>query len=346
MSFEYTFKPKNVTRKLLAPLPKRESDVLIGRFGLGTSIKRDTLESIGSRFHITRERVRQIESKAIESIRESRSYQECEDAFRELSGIINDLGGIVPEQELLESISSNESIQNHIHFMLVVGSQFFRSKEDSDFVNRWHADQTVADSVHGALKSIHRTLSPEELITEDKLVSLFSKELKRLDQMNAKKEVIDRWLSLSRKIGKNPLGEWGRTDSAGVRVKNMRDMAYLALKRHGSPMHFAEVAHSISQLFNKKAHEATCHNELIKDKRFVLVGRGLYALSEWGYSKGVVKDVIRDILKREGALSKKDIIEKVKRERYVKEGTILVNLQDTKMFTRQSDGTFVARENA
>jgi DNA-directed RNA polymerase delta subunit len=120
----------------------------------------------------------------------------------------------------------------------------------------------------------------------------------------------------------------------------MRDMAYLALKRHGSPMHFAEVARSISELFGRKAHEATCHNELIKDSRFVLVGRGLYALSEWGYSKGVVKEVIKDILHKEGPLSRKEIIDRVKRERYVKDGTILVNLQDTHTFGKSSDGKY------
>lgn len=329
---------------MLSALEKREQGVVVGRFGLGASIKRDTLESIGSKFHITRERVRQIESKAIETIRESDVYGECEVAFKELSGIINDLGGIVPEQELLDSVSKNESIQNHIHFMLVVGSQFSRSKEDADFVDRWHADPTVAESVHGALKTLHRTLAPNDLLSEDQLTQQFIKELKLVGDQYPKKDLLSRWLTLSRKIGRNPLGEWGRVDSSGVRVKNMRDMAYLALKRHGSPMHFAEVAQSISQLFNKKAHEATCHNELIKDKRFVLVGRGLYALSEWGYSKGVVKDVLRDILKREGPLTKKEIIDRVKRERYVKEGTILVNIQDTKIFTRLPDGRYALKE--
>jgi hypothetical protein len=122
-------------------------------------------------------------------------------------------------------------------------------------------------------------------------------------------------------------------------------MAYLALKRHGSPMHFGEVAKAISELFNKRAHEATCHNELIKDKRFVLVGRGLYALTEWGYSRGVVKDVIKSILAG-GPLNKKEIVERVKRERYVKDGTILVNLQDTRLFTRHTDGTFAIKEHS
>ena len=76
------------------------------------------------------------------------------------------------------------------------------------------------------------------------------------------------------------------------------------------------------------------HNELIKDQRFVLVGRGIYALAEWGYAKGVVRDVIRDLLAKHGPLTKDEIMDKVLKERYVKENTILVNLQNPKFFKK------------
>jgi hypothetical protein len=343
MQFSVTFKPKQISKKLLSVLPSRERDVLTGRYGLGATVKRDTLETIGTRYTITRERVRQIENRAIGAIRTSPVYKELSTVFVELSGIIVDMGGIVPEQELLDAISKNEGMQNHIHFLLVVGNDFERLKEDPEFIHRWHADQGVADSVHTALRNLYRNLADEDLIPEQELVARFLKDLSHLDKKHHTHETARRWLSLSKKISRNQLGEWGRVDAPGVRVKNMRDMAYLALKRHGSPMHFGEVARSISELFGRKAHEATCHNELIKDERFVLVGRGLYALSEWGYSKGVVKEVIRDILAREGPLTKKEIIDRVKRERYVKDGTILVNLQDDSVFTRATDGKFTAK---
>ena len=122
----------------------------------------------------------------------------------------------------------------------------------------------------------------------------------------------------------------------------MRDLAYLTLKRHGSPLHFAEVASKIESTFGKKAHRATTHNELIKDPRFVLVGRGLYALAEWGYTQGVVKDVITSVL-ADGPLTRRDIIERVKRERHVKDNTIIVNLQDTDTFVKNPDGTYALR---
>jgi hypothetical protein len=89
-------------------------------------------------------------------------------------------------------------------------------------------------------------------------------------------------------------------------------------------------------LFGKKAHKATTHNELIKDDRFVLVGRGYYALSEWGYKPGPVVVVIERILKDKGPLTREQIIEEVGKERFVKTNTVLVNLQDSK-FVKKGD---------
>jgi hypothetical protein len=162
------------------------------------------------------------------------------------------------------------------------------------------------------------------------------KELKEVkDEKTAR-----RWLALSKTIDKNPLGEWGVAASPNIKARGIRDLAYLVLRNHGSPMHFTEVAHTIEKKFDRSAHEATVHNELIKDKRFVLVGRGLYALTEWGYERGVVRDIIKAILKREGPLTKKDIIDKVLKERHVKENTIVVNLQNSRYFKKDKNGNY------
>ena len=151
---------------------------------------------------------------------------------------------------------------------------------------------------------------------------------------------MKRWLSISKSIGKNPLGEWGKMSSSNVKARGIRDYAFLVIRKHGSPIHFREVAGAIEKMFGKKAHVATTHNELIKDKRFVLVGRGLYALSEWGYVPGVVKDVIRHVIEKNGPLKKNEVIDKVLKERYVKENTILVNLQNPKYFKRDKEGRY------
>ncbi|MFA5778300.1 MAG: winged helix-turn-helix domain-containing protein [Candidatus Paceibacterota bacterium] len=146
---------------------------------------------------------------------------------------------------------------------------------------------------------------------------------------------------MSKTVSKNPLGEWGKTSSPNIRTRGVKDYAFLVMRRHGSPMHFKEVADAISKTFGKKTHYATCHNELIRDSRFILVGRGMYALAEWGYKTGIAREVIQDILKREGMpLSKDDVVTKVMKERYFKKNTILVNLANSKYFKKNKNGLY------
>ena len=334
------FKPKQVAKQLLSELPDRARDVLIGRYGLSTATKKLTLEAIGKKYGITRERVRQIENYALNTIRKSDSFMEASDVFGDLRGMIEEFGGIVSEEDFLNSLGKDDSIKNHINFLLVIGDLFIRQKEDTYFRHRWFVDQKLADRIHESLHNLYENLEDDELVPESEFVNQFLKEIGELNDEYKNEQIAKRWLGISKKLGKNPLGEWGRAHSSNVRAKGMRDYAYLAIKQHGSPMHFSEVAKTIADLFDRKAHVATCHNELIKDGRFVLVGRGLYALSEWGYTTGVVKDVISDLLKGSGGLTRDEIIEKVRNERYVKDNTIVVNLQDTKLFKRDKEGRY------
>jgi DNA-directed RNA polymerase delta subunit len=335
-----SFKPKQVTKRLLSILTKRGQDVITNRYGLGASGSKMTLDAIGKKYGITRERVRQIENHSLTLIRKSKEYRDSEAIFDELKAIVLELGGIVSEKDLLQHLSKDPSVQNHINFLLVVGEHFIREKEDDEFRHRWHVDPDLAKKIQSALKKLYSGLSDDELVLESDLIDNFLEEVRDLNDKYKNEEVIRRWLSISNKIGKNPLGEWGRTDSPNVNAKGMRDYAFLVIRKHGSPIHFKEVAKAISQYFDKKAHVATTHNELIKDPRFVLVGRGLYALAEWGYMSGVVKDVIKKIIDKEGPLTKEEIVKKVLKERYVKENTILVNLQNNKFFKKDKEGRY------
>ncbi len=339
-----TFKPKVVTKKLLSVLPDRARDVLKKRYGLGDSSETQTLESIGSTYGITRERVRQIENYGIQSIQKSEVYKEFKLVFDEIHAQVEALGCVVNEEELLSELSTDPTVRNHMYFLLVIGSPFFRSREDAYFTHRWYIEKKIADKVETALKNIFESLQEEELIPEEDIIARLKDHVIDLEERYHDDKILRRWLAISKEIDRNPLGEWGLASSHNVRAKGIRDYAYLAVKRHGSPMHFKEVAESIQRLFSKKAHIATTHNELIKDKRFVLVGRGLYALTEWGYSAGVVKDVVREILKRSGPLTREEIIDKVRKERYVKDNTIIVNLQDTTLFKKLPDGNYIVIE--
>ncbi|QQR50131.1 hypothetical protein IPF86_03565 [Candidatus Nomurabacteria bacterium] len=335
-----SFKPKQVTKKILSPLQDRAYDVILSRFGLGDDAKRKTLEAIGETYGITRERVRQIENAALQTIRKSDDFKEQEYIFDELKGIIESLGSVVAEDDLLEHLAKDESTQNHYHLYLVLGDEFEKSKEDDMFKARWSVDQEVSNSVHTSLEKLYSSIKDEELIPESELIAKFLEHLKDVSEEYKNKEIARRWLNISKKIDKNPLGEWGKSDSANVKTRGIKDYAFLMMRKHGSPMHFREVANAICDTFGKKTHVATCHNELIKDGRFVLVGRGVYALKDWGYEAGVVKEVIRKIIKKEGPLSKEDIVEKVMKERYLKKNTILVNLQNPKYFKKNKQGLY------
>ncbi|PIQ68821.1 MAG: hypothetical protein COV91_01970 [Candidatus Taylorbacteria bacterium CG11_big_fil_rev_8_21_14_0_20_46_11] len=337
-------KPKQTVKKLLGALPDRAKDVIVSRYGLGEKPQKMTLEAIGKKYGVTRERVRQIENYALTTIRKSEAYQKEKMALDELEQLLHSLGGVVAEDELLSHAAPDKSSQNQIHFLLVVGESFKKEREDEYFKHRWYIDEKLAGKVHDALRKLYKNLSNNDLVSELDIIAQFLTHVEDVADTLKSEEIVRRYLNLSKTIAKNPLGEWGLQTSPNIRAKGMRDYAFLVLRRHGSPIHFREVAKSIEKLFGKKAHVATTHNELIKDGRFVLVGRGLYALAEWGYMSGVVKDVIRKILDKSGPLTKDEIIAKVLNERYVKENTILVNLQNPKYFKRSKEGkyTFIA----
>lgn len=338
-SVKLSFDSATLVKKLLAEVPERAREVLVFRFGLGADSARETLEAIGERWGITRERVRQIEASGIEAIRHARAFRESDAAFDELRIYIESQGAIVPEDVLLAGLAADEKSRNRFRFLLVVGSSFFRERETDDFYARWHVDQKTAEVVHAALTRLYSTLDDAEVLSEGEIVNRFLEELKDVNAAYRNEEILKRWLSLSKNISSNPLAEWGRTTTPAIRTKGIRDYAYLVIKQKGEPMHFSDVAQAIGDVFSKKAHVATTHNELIKDSRFVLVGRGLYALAEWGFSPGVVRDVIKNVLKNK-TMTREEVIEAVKKVRYVKDNTILVNLNDIRYFKKSRDGKY------
>jgi predicted Zn-ribbon and HTH transcriptional regulator len=136
---------------------------------------------------------------------------------------------------------------------------------------------------------------------------------------------------------------WGLIKWPMVNPKNIRDKIYVILHEKGKPMHFSEIAKAISSSEFKRKDVTTqaIHNELIKDGRFILVGRGIYALKEWGYKKGTVADVITEVLEEANEpLHRDEIVKRVLKKRFVKETTILLNLQGKPQFKRTAKATY------
>jgi hypothetical protein len=250
-SIKMGFDSAALVKQLLAEVPDRAREVLVFRFGLGSSSERETLEAIGERWSITRERVRQIEAAGLEAIRSSKAFEDAQPAFDELCEYMRSMGAVVHEDELLSKLASDEKTRNRFRFLLVVGSAFFRERETDDFYARWHVDTDTAQKVHRALSSLYSSLSDSEVLTEGEILDRFLDELKGINDAYKNEEILKRWLSLAKNISSNPLSEWGRAQAPAIRTKGIRDYAYLVIKRAGQPLHFSDVA-------KKEHHAAFC----------------------------------------------------------------------------------------
>src|SRR3989344_6637209 len=214
-----SFQPKKITKKITSNLQERASDVIMNRFGLTSDGKRKTLEEIGKKYNITRERVRQVEDSTINLIKKSSAYQGEQEAFNELKQLIKDLGSIVAEHELLPYISKDKATQNHIHFFLVLGDAFKRHREDEHFHTRWSVDDEVTEKVHDSLRKLYTSLKDEDLVPETEMIKKFFDQLKDTSDKYRNEEMAKRWLSMSKTVTKNPLGEWGKASSPNIRTR-------------------------------------------------------------------------------------------------------------------------------
>ncbi len=214
-------------------------------------------------------------------------------------------------------------------------------QESDDYDAFWYSNDKAVEDLNSIVKN---AISYFE--TKKSSVSFGEFYAAEKSNLSFDKKAVEACIEISKTIQKNNEGKLGLKDWVEINPKGIKDKAYLVFKKLNKSLHFSEVAERIQDLFvsSKKAHVATVHNELIKDPRFVLVGRGLYALKEWGYEPGVVKDVIINILKNEGPLAKDELIQKVLKQRMVKENTVFLNLQNKNYFTKDSKGKYTVKE--
>lgn len=341
---------KKVVSALVKTLSERNKDIVLRRFGLKAG-ERETLESIGQSYGVTRERVRQIEDYALKNLRSEVNgpiSAQTKPYFDFASETLNEHGGFLSEKSFFEKFSgdSKDSLTNlSFVFLLSLTPGFKKSYENEDFYNFWHLSNTGDDSAAKLVDSLVSSLDEKkQLLNKDELYNVYkSKSKNKPVSLSAFLTSI----SASKKIDCNIFGQYGLSSWSEVKPRGVRDRAFLVLKRESKPKHFREITSLINtaQFSAKKANIQTVHNELIKDKRFVLVGRGIYGLSEWGYKSGTVKEVLMDILKQSRKpLSRNDLVAKVLSSRYVKENTVVLNLQDSKVFVRKDDGTYSLRE--
>ena len=340
---------KDTTAKLVGILNPRNRDVISRRFGLKNG-RKETLESIGQSYSITRERVRQIEEVSLKQVRENLSTEgsaRVKPFVALAENILEQAGGVLPEGDFFNRFfgvnsnrpANNETANASLVFLLTLDGKLQRTLEDENFRSFWSLSRQHGDGFTGSVGTLVKALAKSQTPIAENTLSDFAKKA-GLAPKNVTPLAVTSYLAISKTIGKNMFGHVGLTSWPEIKPRGVRDKSYLVLKKTGAPKHFREITQLINTTFgDREANTQTVHNELIKDPRFVLVGRGLYGLSEWGYKAGTVKDVLVDIMRSSNKpLKREDIVAQVLSHRLVKENTIILNLQDSKTFKRTEAG--------
>lgn len=334
------FEPSLIASKILALLKERDRSILAKRFGLlGFSPR--TLEAIGKEHNLTRERVRQIEKESIKFLRTKLTDDELSEAVKTLTQIISDAGKVIREIELIRTLTSEatEEEKRSILFILNIAEELLEIKESEALHAAWasvtynHEFFTnIVKLAKDILKSEGKPMKEAELLNKLKETDTY-----RTHQLELNDKVLKNYIQLSKEISKNPFEEYGLLEWREIKPKDVGDKAYIVMKHHGKPEHYSVITDMINKHgFDKRvANKESVHNELIKDARFVLVGRGIYALSEWGYEKGVVADVIVEALRKaKEPMTREQIIDEVMKKRMVKRNTVLVALSNKNLFSK------------
>jgi len=315
----------------------RDRQIIARRFGFGLS-RRQTLEKIGSDFDITRERVRQIEKAAISKMRASGSL-EISRASELLREVVVPAGGILLTTDVAASLGAGENDIPYIVFLSLLAAGIELIEEDDD----------VRQAV--AIAPVYGRSQVTQLITEiiktikdyGKPITLAKVRAKLPSELDA--ATLEQLMRTSKRLAYFD-GKWGLVSWPEVNPKSIRDKTYLVLNRHGRPLHFSEIARHVRGLGTNKRDVTVqaVHNELIKDVRFILIGRGIYALAEWGYAPGTVAEIIASVLREEQPLHKDEIVRRVLMKRQVKTTTIILNLQEKDQFQRTAKATYKLKD--
>lgn len=334
---------ESVVTDVLATIEReREREIVSRRFGLFD--RRETLEQIGELLGITRERVRQLEKAAIIKLRASAGKGDIPHVLTIEESMVQQLtsmGNVARISDLSARLcnENNKLDQARVSFLAMLCPKLAVIEENDNFyhaagINSEHNEKVIKEQVGAVVDAIKKIAEPT---TAEAIAEKVS---------DANVDHVKALASISKLVA-TLNGRWGLTKWPMVNPKNIRDKIYVILHENGKHMHFNEIASSIKDSAFKRKDVTTqaIHNELIKDDRFVLIGRGIYALKEWGYKKGTVADIITEVLKKANEpLHRDEIVKRVLKNRYVKETTILLNLQGKSQFKRVAKATYTLAE--
>ncbi|RAL57711.1 hypothetical protein BLD25_02155 [Candidatus Gracilibacteria bacterium GN02-872] len=333
---------ENIVRsfeEILISLSEKEKNVIERRVGLKG--EKETLQSIGNSFSptITRERVRQIEESGIRKIGRIIKASILTDIQEKGIEFVKMSGGLASRDSLVNYLIKELNLEKDINkgvLETIVQSDFdiLKSKQKLGCKIYFYLSKISRYNVDVIHKEAIKVLKKKkDVIEKEELFKIVSENLKDLRGISA--PLVGSVLELFDDIIFGEDNLVGLTKWKILNPKTLKDKAVYILKKEGTPMHFVDIANKIIEVLEDNVKINTIHNELIRNEDFVLIGRGIYALREWGFKPGTVLDVISSILeKRNEPMSTEEIVKEVLKIRDVKETTIYMNLQNRQVIER------------
>ena len=321
---------------LLIVLSDKEKYIIESRFALSTP-RRQTLEEIGHHFGVTRERIRQIEKSALRKLERNAQNTNIRILSEYAKAHLRQEGGVLSDEAfkslLMKSLPNISEEQLHdLHLALVLDPEINFTSNTLKFHPFWQIKDSndklvkkVSECAIKALKKAKRVLSEAQIANTA---------LKQLELELSENQVHN--ILLCSKECKYTDDGFGLYSWRHIHPRTLRDKINFVLRREKKALHFQKIAELISEadFDTKRVNVQAVHNELIRNDQFVLIGRGIYALSEWGYKTGTVADVIEQVLSDGIPKTRDEITKSVLAQRQVKTITIYLNLKNKSEFVR------------
>lgn len=333
--------------QFLLLLSQKEKHVIQRRFSLDEK-NRSTLEEIGKHFQVTRERVRQIENNALQKLRRNIENNNLFTINKSAFDHINEAGGLILETDLIAKLlkTDNTFEASALQLILSLDKRFERipnTVKYRPYIKLKTIPLEIIDSI--VIQSAKLLAKSKEVMKIQELAS----ELKKLisEQQFLNKEMLTSLYQINKSFKLIDEGV-GLIEWRNIHPRTIRDKIYFVLRKKAKPIHFIDISNEIVQTsFDQKSlNLQAIHNELIRHNDFILIGRGIYALKEWGYSSGTVAEIIESTLKKKNPLHQDQIIEAVMEQRQVKPITVILNLKNKDRFVRIGRSQYTLKELA
>lgn len=275
---------KLLKKELLSPvwrkLPSRTREILELRFGVGGASPA-SLQAVGDQWKITRERVRQIIVRTGEMLK-IKPRSPLGRVQYLLRRHLRRHGSVMVEEKMYASLGLREGdrqARGVLRTVLFLDKKVGFCLHRKGFRTYWYLSPASPAFVRRICREAREIFRRRgKPLTLKGLAEVFRKRGREIGEVE-----LDAVLSADSLIGRSPFGRWGLAEWPSICPRLTADKVYLVLEHLGRPVHFEELTEEIKRVhFDERMPVAgTVHNELMRDERFVRVGRGTYALAEW-----------------------------------------------------------------